>query len=861
MTSASTFKGTVDVGIITIKEEEMRAVLDRFPNETQVVCGQRDYNVIDFKTDADSSCRIAVLRCTEQGNGEAQEATRDLLEDLSPRWILVVGIAGGAPSEDFTLGDVIVSDRIHDLSLEAASAKGDREFSISGGPLNRAALRIISNLPVIEKKIEGWNLPSAIRQTPPVINPNKLSLYGDKDWKAKVRNAVAPLSGKSPRIPQVKAGAIASSDRLVKDTELVRVWRKVARNIHAIEMESAGVYRAARERVPMFAIRGVSDIVGLKRSPEWTNYACQTAAAFMHALLRAGCIPPSTQLEKGVAGIPAKAAADTQDSRQPRLAINKAMPRYAADSIQAHIATALLSIETVGDTDIFPFPLEHHVFHDKTEDVLSLLTKVHERFDEHLRAHPPAHESTLSQLGYTAYRWATQLDPFWNAYYLALVISIGREIEARRISKDARTVFSYRFQDKERNGRIFDESIGWSAFQERSLELARNHGWVVKCDIADFYARISHERLVFALRDCSSNQDAIERIRKFLANNKGHAHGLPVGGPASRLLSEVLLNRVDHLLNDSGIVFCRFSDDYHLFAPDRETAYTNLIRLAEVLQVEEGLTLQKLKTRIMQSSEFLKLSETHGPPDAPADSDARAFLAVRLRYDPYSPTAEEDYERLRSEVARFDILGMLGREMSKSRVHESLTRQLVRAIRYLEKSDLSNAVRTLMDNHGVLAPVFSVVLVVVGDVFDMLDDPTRVHVCATLCRLLSQNSALMRIDIHASYAIRILARMQSHEHQSLLVKMFELRKSPLLGRDIILIMAHWKATHFLSSLKRKFMHLHPWVRRAYITASHTMGNEGDSWRVEASHAFDQFESLTNNWAQERAASGKIGLLL
>lgn len=45
--------------------------------------------------------RLAILRQVEQGNGEAQEAARDLIDDLQPSLLLVVGIAtynvGGGP--------------------------------------------------------------------------------------------------------------------------------------------------------------------------------------------------------------------------------------------------------------------------------------------------------------------------------------------------------------------------------------------------------------------------------------------------------------------------------------------------------------------------------------------------------------------------------------------------------------------------------------------------------------------------------------------------------------------------------------------------------------------------------------------
>jgi hypothetical protein len=68
--------------------------------------------------------------------------------------------------------------------------------------------------------------------------------------------------------------------------ETLSVWLKIARQVVAVEMESAGIYKATHGRnVPFLAIRGISDVVGFKRDPDWTAYACETAAAFAQAFL------------------------------------------------------------------------------------------------------------------------------------------------------------------------------------------------------------------------------------------------------------------------------------------------------------------------------------------------------------------------------------------------------------------------------------------------------------------------------------------------------------------------------------------------------------------------------------------------
>ncbi len=295
-------RGKVDFGIITIREDEFEAVLARFPAAGRVT-GRRQYNLRRVTLPGGGSYLVSVVRCIEQGNGEAQSAAHDLLEDLNPRWLLVVGIAGGIPSDAFTLGDVVVSTRIHDFSVEAVLHESKPEYALAGGPVEKAAAALAANLPALKEELGPWNAPTAIATERPSIELNELSLYGDDHWKDTVRKSLLRHTGRAH--PIVSAGAIASSDRLIKDTEILAVWMKVARHVLAVEMESAGVYRATYGRqVPTLSIRGISDIVGFKRNPAWTQYACHSAAAFALALMQTRPFEPSSPSEPEAHGAP-----------------------------------------------------------------------------------------------------------------------------------------------------------------------------------------------------------------------------------------------------------------------------------------------------------------------------------------------------------------------------------------------------------------------------------------------------------------------------------------------------------------------------------------------------------------------------
>jgi nucleoside phosphorylase len=487
----------IDFGIITIREDEFRAALAVFQPK-EIESGARQYNIATLETHSGASYRIGIVRGVEPGTGEAQEVARDLIEDLNPRWIIVLGIAGGVENDDFTLGDVIVSTRIQDFSVEAVLAGGDREFSLGGGPIDRKASTVIANLPAIEAVLGPWNSDQNIGVPRPAVSYEDTSKYTGPDdpWNTRVRESLE-RGFKTGRQPLVTTGEIASSDRLVKDPELLQIWLRATRKIVAIEMESAGVYRAARDKVPAFAVRGISDIVGFQRDESMTKYACRTAAAFCLAFLRTGPLPMSA--------VPTSSA-----GAQPSQSTD------SADPLASAFGLACRNVAHYGDTDIFPYPPENLVFRECEQLAVETLLKINDDFGTSLRSIPPTHHSALTQIGYTGFRWATQLDPLWNAYLLGIVIAIGNDIEGTRVPVSENVVFSYRFGPDEGESSLFQRDVGWMAFQRHSLELAKQHAYALKCDIADFYQRVSHEHLEQALTACARNMDLPWRIRRNL---------------------------------------------------------------------------------------------------------------------------------------------------------------------------------------------------------------------------------------------------------------------------------------------------------------------------------------------------------
>lgn len=533
--------------------------------------------------------------------------------------------------------------------------------------------------------------------------------------------------------------------------------------------------------------------------------------------------------------------------------------------MRKHFDLAVKNIARYGDTDVFPYPIEKHIFFDCHKQVVDLLEEAHKEFmpksgatdGSYLDMFPPVNAHALAPVGAMGFRWATQLDPFWNAYLLGLAIALAESIEATRVPIDGSSVFSYRFSPDTDDGRLFDPQIGWRQFMEESVRKAAGAKYVLTCDISDFYSRVYHHRLENALQRAAPGSDIPKRIDRMLSSIAGGtSYGLPVGGPAARMLAEAVLNATDQLLRMEGVRFCRFVDDYHIFADSERDAFNHLIFLSEKLLINEGLSLQKSKTRILTSHEFssmaqLTLGQIDNDGDQPAHQ-AAAFMKLHIRFDPYADDPEAEYDKIRADLEGFDVVGMLKGELEKSRVHGPLTMRLLTAAKALDDDAVANVARVVVDNVTTLAPVFPHSMVFLKSVLPRLSDEGADYIVERLCDLLSGTQPVTQVSLNRMYAIRTIAYSRNVQTEETLARLFrDGAEAPLLRKDVILVMARWGNTYWLSDLLKRFHSLNAWERRASIVASYVLGDEGKHWRAQLKGRFTPFELLVREWAAQQ----------
>lgn len=258
----------IDFVLVTALAEERDAVLDKLPGYRKLPPSNDDIRTyfeaelpVTFPDGSTGFYNIIVMTLLGMGRVQAVTATADAIHQWHPRYVLLVGIAGGLVASKVVIGDLLISDQVVDYELQKITPQGSQ-------------IR--------------WEVH---RADPRLLNACN-NLLGDS-WLGEIKSA-RPSSGKSQR----HTGSIASGDKVVAFGEVLAKYRDMWPKLIGVEMEASGVATAvfqSSERPGFFMVRGVSDLADENKDiadvEKWRLYACDAAASFVAALLKNGPIP------------------------------------------------------------------------------------------------------------------------------------------------------------------------------------------------------------------------------------------------------------------------------------------------------------------------------------------------------------------------------------------------------------------------------------------------------------------------------------------------------------------------------------------------------------------------------------------
>jgi RNA-directed DNA polymerase len=134
--------------------------------------------------------------------------------------------------------------------------------------------------------------------------------------------------------------------------------------------------------------------------------------------------------------------------------------------------------------------------------------------------------------------------------------------------------------------------------------------WVVDADIHAFFDNIPHNLILNCIAQRVADGNILRIIREFLSAGVMEGlqfhpttSGTPQGGVISPLLANIVLDRLDQRLTQSGFRFVRYADDFVVLCRSHVLAQQALAFVDSFLRVELGLSLSPNKTRV---TSFLK---------------------------------------------------------------------------------------------------------------------------------------------------------------------------------------------------------------------------------------------------------------
>jgi Reverse transcriptase (RNA-dependent DNA polymerase) len=341
-----------------------------------------------------------------------------------------------------------------------------------------------------------------------------------------------------------------------------------------------------------------------------------------------------------------------------------------------------------GDTDVFPHLPELAFVADCQKSVVEELAKLD--IDSYK---PGGAVEALAPKSRYGFRIAHQLSALDNILLLASVIEIGAKIEAKRQPLNMRRAFSYRFSVDEDSGQIFrsDRTFkDWLHRQKATIVQNKKIKTVVTTDLTDFYARINFHRLENLLDEAAPNSGASRFIKKHIKTIRAkQSFGLPVGGSAARMLSELALIDTDQALRDKNLIVTRFVDDVRIFLRANESPYEALGFLAEQLSINEGLSLNAAKTSVSTRAQYIKRLETMiSDVEEEAEGVALDSLTSELYHD--DDPDPDDLEKLKG----VNLVELLKEEIGREPWDMGRIRVIFRALKIVRPSE---AIKFLLD--------------------------------------------------------------------------------------------------------------------------------------------------------------------
>jgi RNA-directed DNA polymerase len=145
-----------------------------------------------------------------------------------------------------------------------------------------------------------------------------------------------------------------------------------------------------------------------------------------------------------------------------------------------------------------------------------------------------------------------------------------------------------------------------TAIAEATEYLKDGYQTVVDLDLAKFFDRVHHQRLLARIADRVTDQRMVTLVRQMLkaavvmpdGTRVAVQEGTPQGGPLSPLLSNIVLDEMDRELARRGLRFVRYADDCNIFVRSERAGQRVMASIRGFLEQRMRLQVNEEKSGV-----------------------------------------------------------------------------------------------------------------------------------------------------------------------------------------------------------------------------------------------------------------------
>jgi len=129
--------------------------------------------------------------------------------------------------------------------------------------------------------------------------------------------------------------------------------------------------------------------------------------------------------------------------------------------------------------------------------------------------------------------------------------------------------------------------------------------WAVAVDLKSFFDEIPHGLILKLIRRKVADEQFVTLLARLLKAGvivngvfEKTTKGCPQGSPLSPMLSNIVLNELDHKLEERNLGYCRWADDFVIVVRSERAARRVMEGTIRYLEEELGLTANREKSRV-----------------------------------------------------------------------------------------------------------------------------------------------------------------------------------------------------------------------------------------------------------------------